>query len=478
MAHRFFSRWAASLLIVGSTLFYDAAHAQSRAPGETEESPTLPEAGAPERLPLVRSPAPSSTSRPAGGSADSQNLKKQFGLLGNLGGVRDVLWEHGILLNMDYVYEGATNLAGGTRGPLVRGAGQFAIRGLFDLQRILDLDGASAGVTLTHRHGRDVTQDAHLGTQTSVEEIYGRGRIWRLSQFWYDQKFGPWIDLKIGRMPSGDDFAVFGCEFQMNVLCGVPTGKITGNYLYNFPVSQWAARLRVGTADSGYVQVGAYQVNPDNLVDGFSFDVRQGTGAIVISEAGWLPKFDSAGMAGSYKVGGWYETGGGPDVFLNDHRLPLAVSNGSPLLRGDHHGGYFVGVQEVYRPDPANPTRNVSAFVRAVAADAETSTYSTLVTAGFIYKGWCAQRPNDWIGFSIGQNTPNARAVDATVMRNLFTGSNKAAPAQERYIEAFYSIDVADNIVIRPNIQYITRSRTPDARPDVVVVGVKSLINF
>lgn len=477
MERRLLSGWAAALLVIAAGPLVGTAQAQPSAPRNTEESTILPDPNAPQRLPLDRPSTPAPDTRPAVGSVDPRNVGPKFGLLGNLGGLRDRLWEHGILLNLGYVYEGATNAAGGDR-TLARGAAQFVAKGLFDFEKMFGLEGGSGVVTLSHRHGRDLTQDAHLGTQTSVEEIYGRGRIWRLSQFWYDQKFGPLVDLKIGRMPSSDDFAGFACEFQLNALCGAPTGKIAGNYIYNYPVSQWATRLRVGTADTAYVQVGAYQVNPDNLVDGFSFNFSKGTGALILSEAGWFPKVGAAGYAGSYKVGGWHETSGGNDVYLNDRRLPFPMYRGQPLHHDGRNGLYFVGVQEVYRPDPANTVRNVSAFVRAVASDRDTSVYSAQVTGGFVYKGWCPERPNDWIGFGVGQTTPNPRAVEAIALSNLVSRTSRRLPWQERFVEAFYSIAVTDNVVVRPNIQYITRRATPEQKPDVVVFGLTSLITF
>ncbi|MCG4268854.1 carbohydrate porin, partial [Acetobacter senegalensis] len=81
---------------------------------------------------------------------------------------------------------------------------------------------------------------------------------------------------------------------------------------------------------------------------------------------------------------------------------PFAQYRGQPLRHDGRNGLYFVGVQEVYRPDPANTVRNVSAFVRAVASDRDTSVYSAQVTSGLVYKGWCAERPNDWIGLGVG----------------------------------------------------------------------------
>ncbi|WP_409567597.1 carbohydrate porin [Methylobacterium sp. J-030] len=87
-------------------------------------------------------------------------------------------------------------------------------------------------------------------------------------------------------------------------------------------------------------------------------------------------------------------------------------------------------------------------------------------------------RPNDWIGFGVGQTLPNLRSVHAVAMGNLVSGTTRRMPTQERFLEAFYRIDVADDIVVRPNIQYITRRGSPEIKPDVVVFGVRSLITF
>ena len=451
-----------------------AAIAQERA-----RSPVrLPNPAAPERSPLQQPPVPAPQTRRAAGSADTTTLPPRYGLLGNFGGVRDLLWEHGVLVNMAYEYQAATNLQGGVRGPLLRGAGQFSARAAFDFQRMLGLEGATGSMTITNRQGRDVTVDARLGTQTSVEEIFGRGRIWRLTQFWYDQQFGPWVDLKLGRQHLGEDFGAFPCEFQMLALCASQPGKVAGTYWFNYPVSQWMTRLRIRVPDVAYFQVGAFQVNPDNLVDGFSFDFSRGTGALLVSEVGLLPKIGALGLSGQYKIGAWYETGGGNDVLLNGDGRPRILFGGLPLQRDNRNGLYFVGVQELYRPDPSNSTRSLSAFVRLAYTDEATAIYSAQETAGFVYKGFWKERANDWIGFGFGQTIANPRRVESLILANAFLGAANEIPTQERFLEAFYSIAVTPDIVVRPNIQYINRPSGTTVRPDVVVFGVKSAVNF
>jgi porin len=140
MERRLLSGWAAALLVIGACPCVGLAQAQPSAPRNTEESTILPDPNAPQRLPLDRPSTPAPDTRPAVGSVDPRNIGPKFGLLGNLGGIRDRLWEHGILLNLGYVYEGATNAAGGDR-TLARGAAQFTAKGLFDFEKMFGLEG-------------------------------------------------------------------------------------------------------------------------------------------------------------------------------------------------------------------------------------------------------------------------------------------------------------------------------------------------
>ena len=73
------------------------------------------------------------------------------------------------------------------------------------------------------------------------------------------------LDWKVGRLGVGEDFASFACDFQNLTFCGSDPGNLVGNYIFNWPVSQWATRLKVALDDFGYVQIGAYDINPKYL---------------------------------------------------------------------------------------------------------------------------------------------------------------------------------------------------------------------
>ena len=97
-----------------------------------------------------------------------------------------------------------------------------------------------------------------------IQEVYGRGQTWHMTQFWLNQSFlDNRVQWKIGRLTVGEDFASFSCDFQNLTFCGAQPGNLVGSYWVNWPTSQWATRLKVSTSEQTYVQAGVYQVNPN-----------------------------------------------------------------------------------------------------------------------------------------------------------------------------------------------------------------------
>ncbi|AMB44845.1 UNVERIFIED_ORG: porin [Methylobacterium sp. SuP10 SLI 274] len=449
--------------------------------GSRARSRHAPAAGgeaSPGVVPTASRPSTADSSRPAPpGSLDTQAAAPTWGVLGNFGGLRDDLFRAGIRTDGSFDYQTSTNIQGGPYQSL-RGAGQLALRAAVDMDRFAGLAGGTFNLALTYRFGRGLTADQHLNVLQQTEEIFGRGRFPRLTQLSYTQRFGEFVDLKFGRLPVSADFAGFPCEFQNLTFCGNQPGNLVGNYWYNWPVSQYAARLRLGNLDTGYLMAGVYQVNPRDLENGFNFDPTGAAGALAIVEAAAFPTLPPFTYRGSYTVGAWYQTGGGPDLFLNRDGLPLASAGGLPLANRDRSGLYGVAVQELYRPDPGNPLRNLSAFVRVTLANSSTSLIDRQETIGLVYKGFWAERPFDWIGVGIGQSHASRALAQSVQMANLLDGGVRALPGYERALEVFYSLALSPDVVVRPNIQFINRPGGVGGRDDILVFGVKSGVTF
>jgi porin len=114
--------------------------------------------------------------------------------LGDWGGARNELLDQGVDVIIDYVGEGASNLHGGyDRDRSARYTVQWALGTHLDLQKLLGWQDAEFQLLVTERNGNNLSNDRVSDPRapqlSSVQEVWGRGQTWRLTQLWYRQKF-------------------------------------------------------------------------------------------------------------------------------------------------------------------------------------------------------------------------------------------------------------------------------------------------
>lgn len=385
---------------------------------------------------------------------------------------RTRLKDRGVDLSLSYGSETAWNVRGGER-ERVRETGQFTFGATLDMEKLAGIEGGTFQGTVTYRRGYDLGEKAGLGVLQQVQEVYGRGQTWRLTQFWYQQELGDsGVDLKLGRMTMGEDFAAFSCEFMNLTFCGSQPGNIVGDYWFNWPVSQWAARVRVETANDLYAQAGVFEVNPKNLENDFTIGHFKGaTGVLVPLEVGWEPALGPNELPGYYKLGGWYNTANGNDVHLDINRAPRSLTGLPPLRRSGRYGGYVMVQQQVSgRAEEARTVSGLTLFFNATQADRNTSRIDNQITAGLFYTGLLQARPEDVVGLAVGRTNVNARAG-----RDLPGPRRRAEkPGAEYAAELFYGFHVSEWLVLQPNVQYIVNPGGFDNNRDIVVFGLKA----
>ncbi|MBB3562780.1 porin [Rhizobium sp. BK512] len=383
-------------------------------------------------------------------------------LFGDWNGARTDLRDRGIDFQFGYVGEFAVNPGGGIETK-ARYADQYTAGVTFDLDRLLGVPDAKFQVTLTQRTGRNLSDDALLGTLQQVQEVFGRGQTIRLTDFWYEQQFANGlIDWKIGRIPVNEDFAAFPCDFQNLTFCGSDLGNLVGNYIFNWPISQWATRAKININGFGYFQVGVYDVNPKYLgVDDQVLPVffSHSTGALIPVEIGWLPQFANGALPGSYKVGAWYDTSSADDVSRDINGDPFELTGLPAQQHRGRYGAYLTFQQQV--------SENLSLFLNAVFADKRTSVTDHQVAAGLVYKGLFDSRPEDDIGLAVGTTHVNSRAFAP----NNPGGSEYAA-------ELYYTYRPTNGLLVRPNLQYIHHPGGTSENDDVYVFGLKTAATF
>jgi len=401
-------------------------------------------------------------------------------LSGDWDGLRTYLLDKGIEFRVGYTSETASNLQGGDE-ELWRYADQWRFATTLDLQKLLGLDQAQFKIVVTDRNGRSLSADANLHTLESVQEIYGRGQTWRWTQFWYDQSYlNGMLDWKFGRMSEDDDFAAFGCEFQNLTFCDSPPGNLAGSHWYNAPVSEWGTRLKLSATGLGYVQFGAFEVNPSYLLTKYALDLGDppgATGALLPLEVGWLPTFGNR-LNGSYKFGAWYNTSKAPDVVENTNGQPVALAGGQPLMHRGQYGAYVNFLQRLTNPSSPDSQQGLSVFLNATFADRRTTILDNQIAAGLLYIGPLASRPADELGFSLGRTHVNSRVADVEIQQNAAGLVPVGVQGSEYAGELFYNLHAARWLNLRPNIQYVRQPGGVAQNIDDVILGLRLSISF
>lgn len=407
-------------------------------------------------------------------------------LLGDWNGERKQLEDQGYKFTAAIMSQGATNVEGGYNdNNTFKNAAQLTLGANFDLSKIADWEDTTAAIMITKRDGNALTLESIKDPRSSAlgnsQEIYGRGKIWRLTQAWVKTGFADnTIQFKIGRMGMSDDFNSSQCEFQNLLLCGGQLGKSIGSIWYNWPVSLWGANVKYQFAPEWTLGVGVYEVNPDNVKthsdsDGFNLDMNNVKGATIPVELIWKPKlaaFD--GLQGEYKIGGLYSTAEANDVKTVDKV---------------HDGKYsfWVNAQQQLTQYDNDPKRGLFMSVNAVVNDKATTAVQSTQQIAFWYKGLLDYRPNDSVGLGFANYVVNERARDRQIEINQSNGydqydalAGNYIPVQrdELNVELNYSYQWSPAIMLRPNIQYIHQPAGVKEVDDAWVAGLTMRANF
>lgn len=373
-------------------------------------------------------------------------------LFGDWGGLRPGLADKGITFNFAYTAEMAYNLAGGyDRNNLLAHADQFTAGIQLDLSTLLDIPDAEFTLTLTDRNGDNLTNerlvDPATGAVSSVQEIYGRGNIARLTQLWYRQGwFDDGLTMKLGRIPLSGDFATLDSDFQNLYLGNSQPGNQAGAILYNWPVSQWGLIVKATVSDDRYLQLGVFDQNPENMEPDHGLALyRHGTeGVLVLMELGWSPSSGFDDLPGKYKIGAYYTNAEATDY-----------EDGGTI--GRRFGTYFVIQQQI---TGHGGKRGLTLFAQGTWNDTKTAFITYYASVGGTYQGPFAARPKDDVGLGLVYAKVGNAYVDSVTAGNSVLpgpGAPGYVPPQssEWDAELYYGVHLAPWFTVRPNLQYV-----------------------
>lgn len=411
-------------------------------------------------------------------------------MLGDWGGTRTELAERGYDFTLGYTGEMGANLHGGyDDDQTARYSGQFALGTHLDLQKILGWDDTEFQLSVTQRHGDNISNDRindpRVGGFTSAQEVWGRGQTWRLTQMWIKQKyFDGALDVKFGRFGQGEDFNSFPCDFQNLAFCGSQVGNWAGDIWYNWPVSQWALRVKYNLTPALYAQIGAYEQNPSNLDRGNGFKLSgSGTqGAVMPIELVWAPALN--GLKGEYRAGYYYSNAKATDVYKDSNDQPAALSGQAYRSSSSKHG-FWLGAQQQVTSIASDHSRGLSVFANATLHDKKTNAIDNYVQAGVVYKGPFDARAKDDIGFALARvhvnpaYRKNAKALnEANGVSDYNDPLFRPIQDTEYSAELYYGIHLADWLTVRPNLQYIRHPGGVHQVDDALIGGLKIQSSF
>ncbi|EUK17439.1 carbohydrate porin [Commensalibacter papalotli (ex Servin-Garciduenas et al. 2014)] len=426
----------------------------------------------------------SETLRPiANKPSDADPAKELF-----FSGVNQYLDQYGIKLGLNWVTETAGVVSGGKR----KGADftqQIAFSLDIDWEKLVGWKGFSTHAIIMNRSGRNASADYVGDSQIQAQEVYGGGyaRLLHMYDLYAEQKL--WhdnIDIKIGRMSVGDDYAhsAIACQFMLLTTCGHPRSTQSQQGFSDWPGAVWGGRILYKITTQAYIQVGAYQSTPwpQGGRTGWDWGTSQTTGAFVPVELGYNPDIGKDNLLGHIHVG----TG------IDSSRFETWSSQVTGSGKKDNRFQFWIQAdQMVYRNDPID---DHGLFVIANYGHdaATTSSFKDFYNIGLLDRGFWKARSYDQFGLMLTYYTvPRglSRAQQYQINNGQVTGANgifngllNGAPGVQTnslLFEANYGIAAYRGVMLMPIFEYFHNvAATRSTYKDAVLFGLKTNVTF
>lgn len=401
-------------------------------------------------------------------------LDRSGTLFGDLWGLRPMLSQVGITLNLQETSEVLGNVSGGThRGAAYDGLTQMQLQ--LDTQRAFGMSGGTFNVSALQIHGRNLSADNLQSLQTaSGIEADRATRLWEL---WYQQKFldEDRLDIKVGQQSLDQEFMVSqNALLFVNTMFGwpmLPSADLPGGGPA-YPLSALGVRARLRPTDSWTLLAGAFSGSPapDDTGDpqqrnpsGTSFSLNRGVLAIAELQYAYpslntmVTPDEGEPLARVYKIGAWYDSERFADQRFDSSGLPLAspASNGIPASHRGDYAIYAVADQMIWR-DKAEADHNASVFLRLMGTPlADRNLISFSANAGLTLHEPFAHRDDDTFGLGLGYTSVSSAA--SALSRDIGANGPGYYPhrGSETFVEATYQYQVAPWWQLQPDVQYV-----------------------
>jgi porin len=465
---------------------------------------TRPALAQPAPMQLV--PVTPQAAAPAPAAAAPDTFWTRSNLLGTIGGARVALGQLGLSVGLQETSEVLGNLTGGVhQGAAYDGVTELSL-GL-DTAKAFGWDGGAFNVSALQIHGRNLSSDNLDSLQTASGIAADRAaRLWEV---WYQQAFlDGAVDVKLGQQSIDQEFMTSQyAGLFVNTMMGWPAVPSYDLYAGGpaYPLSAPGVRLRA-TTGAITALAGVFDDNPP----GGPFDddaqtrgaersgtrFNTGTGALIVAEvqyglnqpaAGQVETAPgSGGLAGTYKLGAWYDTGAFPDQRLDTSGLSLAdpASNGQARRYHGNYSLYAAADQAVWVPD-RTAARTLAVFARLMGAPGDRNLVDFSFNAGVTLKAPLGGRDSDTAGIGFGLARVGGAAAGLDADTAFYSGTATPRRGMETFLEVTYQYAVAPWWQVQPDFQYtfnpgggLLNPATGRRIHDEAVLGLRTAITF
>ncbi len=418
-------------------------------------------------------------------------------LLGDFWGERSKLEDQGFSLKPIYSAETFGNPTGGSRqGAIYEGLLDLELT--IDLKKMADWDG-TFHVSSYYPMGNSLT-DNYTNDLFRVSDIDAYDTL-LLYELYYEQRFDNGkISLRAGQLGADTEFFIStGAANFLNSTYGWPAILGNNTTAPNFPFAALGARLQISPTDEWTFRAGVFSADPapDRIGDpnpnrsagnrfddsGTQFNTSGGDGIFNIDELVYnLNQGDKAkGLPGTYKIGGWLDTGTFSNLRYDDQGVPLGspASDGHPAAVNGNFGFYFVADQTVWQDNSnADQPKAISLFTRGGSAEGNRSIFNYYIDGGITFNGVIPGRPSDLFGVATAYGSIGSAASATVADSNQLSGTSLAVPDYEANIEVTYFAQLAKWWTVQPDLQILIHPGGSAELPNAVVLGVRTTVSF
>jgi porin len=418
-------------------------------------------------------------------------------MLGNCGGVRDFLNDHGVEFFGGYTAEVWGNTTGGLkRGTVYTGLLDFGAN--LDFEKMVGWQGASFSTTWLWLSGRDASEDL-VGNFLTVSNIAGFNTL-RMLEMWFQQDFwqrdgGPsGLSIRLGQLTADSEFFIsdYGSTF-INGTFGWPAPAYTNipNGGPGYPMGAPGVRLAVTPVEWFTFQTAIFEGDvfaQDVNRHGFRWRLNEKFGALWMNEAQVRWNQDGE-LPGQLKLGAWF------------HSADFAAAYGDDVYWGD--SGYYAIVDQALFSEPSEAPVTSKDGKSTVAADGKSTAKSFkepvsvepsgqglgwfgrisflpqdrnfvgfYFDTGLVYTGLIPGRDNDTAGIAIGY----ADLTNGAAQTIFDEGAREVG--YEMVIEATYDAEITPWLHLQPDLQYIIRPGGSGDLGNALVLGGRVSVTF